>query len=531
MLLVGFALLPRPGVASAQDATLLHGGDPWVGERRGTSVACSADLERVVVGALHAGARIFVRDGADWRLEHELRSDDDGLGTSVAMDADGRTVAVGAPARGGAGAVRVLTRDGDGWHLRHEVVAGEGVRNGRFGAAVALSGDGQTLLVGAPHDTRSGAREAGSVHVFVRRDTSWIETATLDLGRAAAGDLAGAAVALSYDGSRALVGVRGASAEGAPRAGAAWVVRLDGEGHARDAVLLATPHDAGAALGASVALSSDGTVAVVGAPRRRAPSGAVAGAGYVFELGDGDGWRLGATEEGRTRGQSLGMAVAISADGRTVLVGAPIADARVRVLARSESGWALAGTLVPPPDADPRALFGAAVALGGDGDGAVVGAPQLAIDTMHEAGAAYVTPITRLSRSAPTALEGALDASARADLAAHRPAQDEDREIRDVGLGTLIVGALTTVGGGLVMLGGALSGQECASAPFAIVQTCTYHADEGLLWAGGVLAGVGAIGLVTGGLLYSQRQRGPRHPGVILSASPAGVVAGFSLTF
>mmetsp|Transcript_25268 Transcript_25268/g.70855 ORF Transcript_25268/g.70855 Transcript_25268/m.70855 type:complete len:132 (+) Transcript_25268:449-844(+) len=84
----------------------------------------------------------------------------DKLGWSVAMSADGRTVAVGAPGSRGngenAGQVRVFRLSEDVWAQVGQDINGEAAGD-KLGWSVAMSADGRTVAVGAPgyEDNRS----------------------------------------------------------------------------------------------------------------------------------------------------------------------------------------------------------------------------------------------------------------------------------------------------------------------------------------------------------------------------------------
>ena len=79
----------------------------------------------------------------------------------------------------------------------------------RFGAAVALSSDGNTLVVGASSDDTF----KGSVYIFTKDDTTWTQSTRIandsdgfSLDR---GDYFGTSAALSADGNTLVVGAPG----------------------------------------------------------------------------------------------------------------------------------------------------------------------------------------------------------------------------------------------------------------------------------------------------------------------------------
>jgi hypothetical protein len=121
----------------------------------------------------------------------------------------------------GAGAAWVFTRSGTTWTQQGSKLVGTGVavNNALQGSSVALSGDGSTALVGGPGDNSF----AGAAWVFTRSGTTWTQQGTKLVGTGAVNspDPAGqgGSVALSGDGSTALVGGNGDNSD----AGAAWV--------------------------------------------------------------------------------------------------------------------------------------------------------------------------------------------------------------------------------------------------------------------------------------------------------------------
>lgn len=244
----------------------------------------------------------------------------DEFGYSVAVSANGGTALVGAPSTNfSAGAAYVFSATGSLTATLSNPDSTAGNAD-EFGYAVALSGDAGTALVGALY-ANSGA---GKAYVFTKPSTGWVSTssaAALTAPGGAQNDNFGYAVALSGDGGTALVGAPFTDSG----AGKAYVFTKPGTswGSTSNAAALSDPaNNAGGSdnFGTSVALSGDGTVALVGAPY----TNNYAGAAYVF-IKPGGGWTgTGspyATLSSPNSGD-FGISVALSGDGNTTLAGA-----------------------------------------------------------------------------------------------------------------------------------------------------------------------------------------------------------------
>ncbi len=277
-----------------QQAKLTGAGEERGEGRFAASVALSADGDTALVGAPGddngAGAAwLFTRSGSTWTQQGpkltggetgggaadceieepgEEEPGECGFGKSVALSGDGGTALVGAPgASGNLGAVWVFTRSESGWTQQGPaLMGGDEQLKGHFGRSLALSGDGNTALIGAPGD----AGYAGAAWVFTRSGTTWSEQ--LKLTSAESGAIGfGRSVALSGDGATALIGAPGAAA----RAGAAWVFTDDGGTSWTQQTKLAAGAESGEArFGYSVALSSDAGTALVGERTREDSTGA-----------------------------------------------------------------------------------------------------------------------------------------------------------------------------------------------------------------------------------------------------------------
>ncbi len=273
----------------------------------GSSVAVSGDGSVVISGAWgvnhEAGvAYVFVRNGATWTptagpiaaLSDPSPADGDELGYAVGISADGSTAVAGAPDRvvdGGEGSVYVFQEPGSGWTGTVAAPAeltplGSGALNQGLGTSVAISGDGGTIVAGAPADTANGGVGEGEAWVFVKPGTGWVgATASAELTEAgdSSGDNFGTSVAASGDGSTIVVGaVRYATGNSGQGAAFAFVEPASGWSAAHAIIPTAELESSDGAnddnLGWSAAVSADGTTAVVGAPY----ADDFAGRAYVF---------------------------------------------------------------------------------------------------------------------------------------------------------------------------------------------------------------------------------------------------------
>jgi len=311
----------------------------------------------------------------------------DQLGIAVALSGDGNTLAVGAHAESSgltgvtagsvseatsgnaapeSGAVYVFARIAGTWLQQAYVKASNTGAGDAFGAAVALSGDGNTLAVGARAEASSltgvtpgsvneatagnAAPNSGAVYVFTRTAGTWSQQAYVKASNpAGAADFFGSSVALSGDGSTLAVGavfessgttgINSTPDQSAFFAGAVYVYTRSGSAWSHQAYVKASNTEAMDMFGNSVALSSDGNTLAVGAPREdsgltgvaagmldEATAGNAAldsGAAYVYTRVAGTWSQQVYLKASNTEADdAFGMAVALSGDGSTLAVGA-----------------------------------------------------------------------------------------------------------------------------------------------------------------------------------------------------------------
>jgi FG-GAP repeat len=386
------------GVWSQQGSKLTGAGATGANAYQGWSVALSADGNTALLGGLGNGgaAWVFTRSGGVWsqqgpKLVGTGATGNSHQGTSVALSADGNTALVGGPFDNDhAGAAWVFTRSGGVWRQQGSKLTGAGATGSYplLGSSVALSADGNTALLGGPHDNGFAVGGAGAAWVFTRSDGVWSQQGSKLVGAGATASQQGLSVALSADGNTALVGGPGDGGTGAAwvftRSGGVWRQqgpKLVGTG----AIVGFTP----AREGFSVALSADGNTALLGGPGDNNGLGAA----WVFTRSRGVWSQQGPKLVG-TGGQgsleNQGYSVALSADGNTALVGGPHdnsfgfgAGGAAWVFTRAGGLWRqqgpkLVGTGATggPPHVGGAARQGFSVALSADGNTALVGGPN-----------------------------------------------------------------------------------------------------------------------------------------------------------
>lgn len=334
----------------------------------------SDDLS-IAAGAVY----LFRHNGTAWSQQAYIKASNtdsfDRFGSSIALSDDGNTLAVGATGEasnaaiiGGdetndtaseAGAVYTFFYDGSSWAQQAYIKASNAEAVDLFGTAVALSGDGNVLAVGAPgeasnaigvggnqNDNSPGFGFAGAAYVFTRTVTTWSQQAYIKASNTEGGDQFGSALALSSNGLYLVVGApnEASNATGlngddsdnsAFGAGAVYTYHFDGSAWQTEAYLKASNTENGDHFGSSLGLNETGDILIIGAPDEHGLSLGIngdqfndsisccAGSAYTFTR-DGTVWsqhfyiKAPNTEDHDYFGESL----SISADGKTLAVGA-----------------------------------------------------------------------------------------------------------------------------------------------------------------------------------------------------------------
>jgi hypothetical protein len=262
-----------------------------------------------------------------------------------------------------------------------EIAADDGDMADSFGTSVAVSDDGTTAVIGANGDNDPNGDDAGSAYVFENSGGAWSQSAKLSADDGDDGDSFGVSVAVSADGTTAVIGAdfdEDPNGEDAVYggAGSAYVFEESDGTWSQAAKLAADDGDGGDSFGSSVAVSDDGTTAVIGANDDEDPNGDGAGSAYVFEESDGS-WSQQSklTADDGAEDDWFGQSVTMSGDASTVIIGAPevSGDGSAYVFGESDGTWSQQAKLTGGDDIAAGSL-GRSAAMSNDGTTAVIGA-------------------------------------------------------------------------------------------------------------------------------------------------------------
>lgn len=331
----------------------------------------TADSGANNAGSNTGGVHVFKRLGNTWPVAAFVQgsgaSNGDWFGASVDLSDDGQTLAVGAPQLGKAfadptrdGKAFVFHDLGNNW-TEQTVLRDDNLTSGNaFGSSVALSADGNTLAVGDPRDkaqgtgvhaaplTDAGALYRGAVHLFARAGNAWARTSFVKAPRDVGNAQFGRSVDLDATARTLLVGAPEADLDPADlldntnysKSGAAFVLVAEPAGWSFAAMLRAPAPVANDLFGTVVALSGDGRTAAAGAFLQDDVGVGVGGPGtgltssefgaaYAFMATRGS-WGpavvLKPSDAVGAQGTWHGRSVALSGDGRTLAVGASSHD-------------------------------------------------------------------------------------------------------------------------------------------------------------------------------------------------------------
>jgi hypothetical protein len=402
---VGTSAEPAPpGKFAAQD------GD--TADQFGAAIAPAAGSGLALVGSPgdtsgngpRAGSVYAFEQDGQWTQQATFAPADgdaaDRFGSAASVSSDGSVALIGAvndedPNGELGGSAYLFHRDDDTWTEEAKVAPDSGQPGQRFGRDVALSADGTRALVSAPFTTSSDGPITGAVYEFHIEDGSWTQATMLQPDIVGAQDIFGASLSLVNSGDRLFVGALAADLSGDVRSGGV-IVFDDVDEWSVNAQLSPDDGDPQEFVGSDVAASEAGDVAVVGARNDNDPNGTNAGSAYVFSTTEG-AWTQSAKLSAGDGDSSdrFGSTVALSRDGTRALIGAPSDEdpngdsAGSAYLFERSNGEWEQTRKLVAADGDSADTYGSAVALTDGGSTALVGAKNEQYPNGLQAGAVY----------------------------------------------------------------------------------------------------------------------------------------------
>ncbi len=366
-------------IAQTQLGANLNGSS---GEEFGWPVALSGDGETLAVGAYDDNAQgsvyIYGLDNNTWaQIGSSIVGVDPGenSGKSIALSNDGTTVAIGSnfPDTDSTGLVRVFKLESGDWVQVGANIEGEGSGD-LFGTALDLSEDGNIIAIGANENDGNG-QNSGHVRVFQFNSGKWEQIGN-DIDGENLGDQSGNSVSLSSDGSIVAIGADFSQDNGS-ESGHVRVFEYNSGSWSQIGmdIIGQAPVDH---FGASVSLSADGKTLAVGAPGHDIAFADNAGNVRVFEYKSGDWLPIGSPILGEASQDNFGMAISLSADGSILACGAWFSDSdgpdagRVKIYRKNLGVWLQLGKTLDGSSS--YNYFGSALSLSADGNKLAIGA-------------------------------------------------------------------------------------------------------------------------------------------------------------
>jgi hypothetical protein len=302
-------------------------------------------------------------------------------GESVSLSENGKIIAIGSlndrTIDGARGSVRVYEQVGNGWQQLGLDIDGEAKKD-RFGSEVSLSSDGTRLAIGAVRNDVGGAKkDGGHARIYQFDGSNWIKLGS-DIDGEKANDRSGCAVQISGDGNTVIIGAYRHN----NNLGHAKVYRYNASEDRWDSV--GSEIQGGKTneyAGMSVDVSDDGTVIAIGGYGYSETGKKNLGRVRVYKL-NGNSWELrGSGLIGETKGDQSGRSISLSADGDTIAIGANGNDGdskkncgHVRVYTFAGNQWDQVGEDIDGEKNHDN--FGYSVSLSSDGTRLAVAAPK-----------------------------------------------------------------------------------------------------------------------------------------------------------
>ncbi|MCE2595824.1 FG-GAP repeat protein [Motilimonas cestriensis] len=384
----------------------------------GNTLAVGSPMEDGENESLNNSGAVYVytrQPNGGWQQQAYLKANNAGnwdwFGASLSLSDDGNTLAIGAIGEAStsaakpeenfadvAGAVYIFERSNNNWQQTQYLKASSNIEfNDSFGYRVELSGDGNTLAIGAIGDDAANAAEpadnsledSGAVYIFRRQaDNGWQVAQYLKPNTLRRYANFGASIALSTNGQIMAVGAPHDSLPEHRNTGRVFIYHADTNNNLqlKSAFASAAPGP-NQSFGLDLDLNSQGSTLVVGANGNQqwAESGA-----YIYEYKEANNWQHSQTLQIADLSilNNFGSSVSLSDDGQFLVVGdksdnsgliespsdtSAEKSGAVYLFKRQGNAWD-SGTFLKSKEILAATFFGKSLALSGDGSTLAVGA-------------------------------------------------------------------------------------------------------------------------------------------------------------
>lgn len=355
----------------------------------GYDVAISKDGTTIVAGTgFYDGVFIFQKVDSYWTQVQKLQSlsaeSGNYFGWEVGVSDNGNIIVVssykldvdGIP---DAGSVYVYEKSGSTWIETQILSANDKVTEQEFGHKVAISGDGTTIAASAVSDNSY----RGAVYTFEKSGSTWTQTQKIISANPANYGRFGEALSLNQNGSIMVVGANAEPVNGVSIAGSAYVYNKVGSTWSLAKRLVASDYAAGDKFGDTVKISTDGTTIVVGSTQEDPSNISNAGSAYIFQFSNSDWSEVQKLVTSDPQASDwVGYAIDMSSDGTYIFLGVSYEDpdeiisaGSTYVFKKDGSSWTEIQKLTASDKAQ-NDQFGNAIGVNSDGTIVVVAAPN-----------------------------------------------------------------------------------------------------------------------------------------------------------
>lgn len=322
-------LVPFLGLSQVQIGQTINGSLLY--DSTGANVALSSDGNTMIIGApsndynglVSGQVEVYKNENGSWiQLGESFYGQEDinpGLGSSVAISADGNIIAFGILYADdnnlNSGRIEVYEFQNENWVQLGQPIYGEGYSE-RFGRKLSISDDGNFIITGSKqvYNEAEGVTggEHGRVRVYENQGGNWTQIGQ-DLYGILHLDALGSDVSISADGSTIAV----SALQVTPRNGFVRIYTIQNNiwTQVGEDITGYSPFDR---FGISISLSADGSIVAIGAPFYTS-----IGSVRVYENQNESWMQLGQDINGIIIENEFGSSISLSADGTRLAIGAP----------------------------------------------------------------------------------------------------------------------------------------------------------------------------------------------------------------